>query len=276
MKRFLYYLLPTSLRLLARRIYFLPIDTYEYITGKRPQGVPPRGKIFIGHGDYMKQGEKFLTYFQELAGLMPEHSVLDVGCGIGRMAVPLTRFLNVKGSYDGFDIVKSRIDWCNKNISSQFPNFRFQYTGLYNQLYNTSDKADAGNFIFPYADKKIDFVFLTSVFTHMMPKEVEHYFHEISRVMKPGATCLMSFFIVNCESEDLMIKQPTHMNFPINKGFYRLHSAQVDTAYVAYDEEWLLEKLENVGLKMEIIKYGQWVGRSIYFDYQDLLICSKM
>jgi ubiquinone/menaquinone biosynthesis C-methylase UbiE len=276
MKRFLYYLLPASLRLLARRIYFLPIDTYEYITGKRPQGVPPRGKIFIGHGDYMKQGEKFLTYFQELAGLKPEHSVLDVGCGIGRMAVPLTHFLNEKGSYDGFDIVKSGIDWCNKNISSQYPNFRFQYTGLYNQLYNTSNKADAGNFIFPYADGKFDFVFLTSVFTHMMPKEVEHYIHEISRVMKPGATCLMSFFIVNCESEDLMIKQPTHMNFPINKGFYRLHSSQVDTANVAYDEEWLLEKLENAGLKMEIIKYGQWVGRSIYFDYQDLLICSKM
>jgi len=276
MKRFLYYLLPASLRLLARRIYFLPIDTYEYLTGKRLQGVPPRGNIFIGHGDYLKQGEKFLTYFQELAGLKPDHSVLDVGCGIGRMAVPLTRFLNEKGSYNGFDIVKSGIDWCNKNISSQYPNFRFQYTGLYNQLYNTSDRADAGNFIFPYADGKFDFVFLTSVFTHMMPKEVEHYFHEISRVMKPGATCLMSFFIVNCESEDLMIKQPTHMNFPINKGFYRLHSSQVDTANVAYDEEWILEKLENAGLKMEIIKYGQWVGRSIYFDYQDLLICTKV
>ena len=276
MKRFLYYLLPASLRLLARRIYFLPIDTYEFIAGKRPKEVPPRGRIFIGHGDYLKQGEKFLAYFQELAELKPEHSVLDVGCGIGRMAVPLTRFLNEKGSYDGFDIVKSGIDWCNKNISSQYPNFRFQYTGLYNQLYNTSDKADAGNFIFPYGDGRFDFVFLTSVFTHMMPKEVEHYLHEISRIMKPGATCLMSFFIINCESEDLMIKRPTHMNFPINKGFYRLHSSQVDTANVAYDEEWILEKLENAGLKMEIIKYGQWVGRSIYFDYQDLLICSKI
>jgi len=276
MKRFLYYLLPASLRLLARRIYFLPIDTYEFIAGKRPKEVPPRGRIFIGHGDYLKQGEKFLAYFQELAELKPEHSVLDVGCGIGRMAVPLSRFLNEKGSYDGFDIVKSGIDWCNKNISSQYPNFRFQYTGLYNQLYNTSDKADAGNFIFPYGDGRFDFVFLTSVFTHMMPKEVEHYLHEISRIMKPGATCLMSFFIINCESEDLMIKRPTHMNFPINKGFYRLHSSHVDTANVAYDEEWILEKLENAGLKMEIIKYGQWVGRSIYFDYQDLLICSKI
>jgi len=276
MKRFLYYLLPASFRLLARRIYFLPVDTYEYIAGKRPKGVPPRGKIFIGHGDYKKQGEKFLAYFQELAGLKPEHAVLDVGCGIGRMAVPLTHFLSISGSYEGFDIVKSGIDWCKKHITTEFPNFRFQYTGLYNQLYNTSDKADAGNFSFPYASGKFDFVFLTSVFTHMMPKEVEHYITEISRVMKPGATCLMSFFIVNCESEDLMITQPSHMNFPMNKGYYRLHSSQVDTANVAYDEEWLLEKLETAGLKIEVIKFGQWCGRSSYFDYQDLVVCRKV
>jgi len=276
MKRFLYYLLPAPLRLFARRLYYLPLDTYERITGKRPEGVPPRGKIFIGHGDYLKVGERYLTYFQDLAGLQPHHSVLDIGCGIGRMAVPLSHFLNEKGTYDGFDIVKSGIDWCNKHISSKYPNFRFQYTGLYNQLYNTSDKADASNFVFPYDNAKFDFVFLTSVFTHMMPPEVEHYINEIGRVMKPGATCLMSFFIVNCVSEDLMIKKPTHMNFPINKGFYRLHSAQVDTANVAYDEEWLLEKLENAGLKMDNIQYGQWCGRDHYFDYQDLLICSKV
>ena len=96
MKRFLYYLLPTSLRLFARRLYFLPIDTFDYITGKRPEGVPPRGKIFIGHGDYVKVGERYLTNFKELCGLKPDHAVLDIGCGIGRMAVPLTHYLNEK------------------------------------------------------------------------------------------------------------------------------------------------------------------------------------
>lgn len=276
MKRFLYYLLPTPIRLFARRLYYLPGDLFDSITGKRPNGVPPRGKIFIGPGDYVQLGEKFLGYFKELGGLQHNHAVLDIGCGIGRMALPLTGFLSAKGSYDGFDIVKSGIDWCNKHIAVKYPNFHFQFTGLYNQLYNTSDKSDASSFVFPYADKKFDFVFLTSVFTHMMPAEVEHYINEIGRVMKPGATCLMSFFIVNCESEDLMIKQPNHMNFPLNKGFYRLHSSKVDTANVAYDEEWLLDKLEKAGLKMETIKYGQWCGRTSFFDYQDLLLCSKL
>ncbi len=276
MKRFLYYLLPVSYRLFARRLYYLPIDTFDTITGRRPDGVPPRGKIFIGPGDYVKLGEKFLGYFRDLAGLKPDHKVLDIGCGIGRMALPLTRYLSDGGSYDGFDIVKSGIDWCKENISDKYPDFRFLYTGLYNQLYNTSDKDDASHFVFPYPDGHFDFVFLTSVFTHMMPAEVEHYIYEIGRVMKPGATCLMSFFLVNCESEDLMISKPTHMNFPVNKGFYRLHSSQVDTANVAYDEEWLLGKLETAGLKTDSIKYGQWCGRKNYTDYQDLVICSKL
>jgi ubiquinone/menaquinone biosynthesis C-methylase UbiE len=277
MKRFLYYLLPTPIRLFARRLYYLPGDILDSITGKRPEGVPPRGKIFIGPGDYVQLGEKFLGYFKDLGGLQPEHSVLDIGCGIGRMALPLTGFLNTKGSYDGFDIVKSGIDWCNKHIAAKYPNFHFQFTGLYNQLYNTSDKSDASSFVFPYDDEKFDFVFLTSVFTHMMPAEVEHYINEIGRVMKPGATCMMSFFIVNCESEDLMIRQLSLINFPLNKGFYRLHSSKVNTAnVVAYDEEWLLDKLEKAGLKMETIQYGQWCGRTSYFDYKDLLLCSKI
>jgi len=269
-------MLPVNLRYFFRRLYFLPIDIFELLSKKRPYGVPPRGKIFTGPGDYVKLGEKFLGYFKELGGLKPGHKVLDIGCGIGRMALPLTGYLSTEGSYDGFDIVKSGINWCNKHIASRYPNFRFQYTGLYNSLYNTADKADAGNFVFPYPDQRFDFVFLTSVFTHMMPAEVEQYINEIGRVMKPGATCLMSLFIVNCESEDLMIRQPNHMNFPVNKGFYRLHSVQVDTANVAYDEEWLLDKLENANLKMETIKYGQWCGRTSFFDYQDLLVCSKV
>jgi SAM-dependent methyltransferase len=264
------------MRLLARRIYSLPIVIYYLIAGKRPDRIKPKRDIPFGLVDFERVGKIYLTYSRELFGLQPHHTVLEVGCGIGSMALSLTHFLNEEGSYEGLDIVKSDIEWCNKNISAKHPNFHFQYSGLDNQPKNSVDKTDACNFIFPINDAKFDFVYLTSVFTHMMPADVEHYITQIGRVMKPGATALMSLFIINCESEDLMIKRPTQMNFPFNKGYYRLNSLQDENKQVAYDEEWLLEKLLTAGLKMEDIKYGNWCGRDSYFDYQDLLICSKV
>lgn len=276
MKRLIYYLLPVQIRYIVRRIYYLPIDFYEKITGIRPKGVPPRGKIFIGHGDYIQQGIKFLDYFKTLADLKPEHKVLDGGCGIGRMALPLTGFLNEKGSYHGFDIVKSGIEWCNRNITTLHPNFYFHHVSLYNKLYNTQAEQNGEKYIFPFEKESFDFAFYTSVFTHMMPGEVVNYLNETSRVLKKGGKAFFTFFIIDCVSENLMLTNPTHMNFPINKGFYRLHSSLVDTANVAYEEEWLLQKIEDAGFKLVHLKYGQWSGRDLYFDYQDIVICEKV
>jgi ubiquinone/menaquinone biosynthesis C-methylase UbiE len=275
MKRFIFYSIPAGLRPLARRLWFLPADLLDKLLNRRPEGIPPRGMIFVGHGDYVKQGEKFLGFFKEFGGLKPGHHVLDVGCGIGRMAVPLTNYLSNEGSYDGFDVVKSGIDWCRKNISNQYPNFRFQHIALHNSLYNTATQVHASSFVFPYDDEVFDFVFLTSVFTHMVADDTTNYIAQISRVMKPGAICFASFFLLNEESEKLMAESPTHMNFPYDKGHYRLHSSKVDAANVAYKQEWLEGIFSHNRLHIKSIRYGQWCGRKDFLDYQDIVILSK-
>ena len=275
MKRALFYSIPAGLRPLARRLWFLPADLTDLLLNRRPAGVPPRGMIFVGHGDYVKQGEKFLSYFKEYGSLKPNHHVLDVGCGIGRMAVPLTQYLNEEGSYDGFDVVKSGINWCRKNISSTHPNFRFQHVSLHNSLYNTATQTHASTFVFPYDDAAFDFVFLTSVFTHMVADETAAYINQISRVLKPGGTCFATFFLLNEESEKLMDESPTHMNFPYDKGHYRLHSSMVDAANVAYKQDWIEGILAHNQLKIKSVHYGQWCGRKDFFDYQDIVIMSK-
>jgi ubiquinone/menaquinone biosynthesis C-methylase UbiE len=52
----------------------------------------------------------------------------------------------------------------------------------------------AAQYPFPFADSSFDFVYLVSVFTHMLPADMEHYLSEISRVLKPAAKCAVSFF----------------------------------------------------------------------------------
>jgi len=98
------------------------------------------------------------------------------------MAAPLTRYLHEKGAYDGLDIVKQGVDWCNKHIHRRHPNFNFHHADIYNKQYNPNGKLRATDFRFPFPDDSYDFVFLTSVFTHILVDDVEHYTDEIRRV----------------------------------------------------------------------------------------------
>src|SRR5262249_6440676 len=52
-------------------------------------------------------------------------------------------------------------------------------------------------FVFPYADASFDFVFLTSVFTHMLPAEVAQYLREVRRVLRPAGRCPAAFFFLH-------------------------------------------------------------------------------
>ena len=55
------------------------------------------------------------------------------------------------------------------------PNFRFRHVDVLNRAYNPQGRLDPENFEFPYPQDAFDFVFLTSVFTHMRPPEMRHY-----------------------------------------------------------------------------------------------------
>src|SRR5207302_825955 len=74
-------------------------------------------------------------HFRDLAALRRDERVLDVGCGIGRMARPLAGYLGPEGSYDGFDVNREGIAWCQERYAGH-PNFRFTAVDLHNRRYN--------------------------------------------------------------------------------------------------------------------------------------------
>ena len=64
--------------------------------------VPPRSKNFTGSVEgFERSGERLVSSLVELDGLERDSRVLDVGSGMGRLAVPLTRFLGPNGSTRG-------------------------------------------------------------------------------------------------------------------------------------------------------------------------------
>lgn len=138
---------------------------------------------------------------------------LHAGCGIGRMAVPLTGYLSAEGSYEGFDIVPEGVRWCQENITPKYPNFRFQIADVHNDRYHPEGSQKASEYRFPYADGSFDFVFLTSVFTHMLPQDMENYLSEISRILRSGGRCLITFFLLNAESLKLIEMGASDLDF---------------------------------------------------------------
>lgn len=274
--RKLFYALPASWRFLARRIYFLPTDWWDLATGKRPPMQPPKGLIYTGGGNFLKEGSHLLERFVRLGGLQPHHQVLDIGSGIGRVALPLTAYLNERGFYEGFDVVELGVRWCQEHISTRFPNFQFQFVPLANDLYR-KDGTNAATFRFPYGEDQFDFIISNSVFTHMLPTEVDNYLKEIQRVLKPGGKCYATFFILNEESKRLMAGQPD-FQFPHDYGHYRLFDQKVKSANVAFEEVYLKEELLAAnGLKAAAVHYGYWCGREKgeFGDFQDFILLEK-
>jgi len=85
------------------------------------------------------------------------------------------------------------IDWCRRKISSKYPNFHFQFADIFNGVYNPKGKIKPVEYKFPYENESFDFVFVKSVFTHMLPQDMEHYFSEIARVLRKDGRCLITF-----------------------------------------------------------------------------------
>ncbi len=214
-------------------------------------------------------GALYLRWLVELADLTPDAAVLEPGCGTGRMAEPLAGYLSATGSYDGFDVVRKAIKWCEANIQS--PNFRFRHVDVRNRYYNPEGRLDPEAFEFPYPAEAFDLVFLTSVFTHMLPPEVRHYLSEIRRVLRPQGRCLMTFFLLNEDSGRAGPPREANPNAP-SRTFayegdgYRYDVAESPEAAVGYRERDVLGFLEQAGFEVHVpIRYG----------VQDIVVVSR-
>ena len=101
----------------------------------------------------------------EVAGLRSNHRVLDIGSGIGNLAVSLIGYL--QGTYDGVEVHEEAVAWCRRAITPHHPTFRFHHADLTSGAYNPGcEHAQAAGYRFPFPDRSFDVIFLGSVYTH--------------------------------------------------------------------------------------------------------------
>lgn len=115
-------------------------------------------------------------------GLLPDHALLDIGCGTLRAGRHLIRYL-AAGKYTGFDLSPAAINAARKLLVAE---------GLADKLPRLFVNR-SGDLTFPYS-RKYDFLLAQSVFTHLPQGHIEQAFAHIGRVMHED---LLFFFTFN-------------------------------------------------------------------------------
>lgn len=230
---------------------------------------------------YKKYGADFLKYFIDICGLKKNGRVLDIGCGSGILATPLTKYLNKEGRYNGLDINEKLINWCKLNISSRYSNFHFKLVNVYNGKYNPEGKKSPTKLKFPYENNSFDLVVLSSVFTHMLPKDVEHYLKEIARVLKKNGKCLITYKLINPEIENLIKNKKSKFDFKYSFGNYRTATIPKNNLsfedVVGYNETYIRNLYKKNRLRIKLpIYYGSWSGKKKSLKSQDIIVAVKV
>lgn len=260
-------------RPLLRRLYYFPRDAAALLD--RSHGLcPPPSLRNVGDGDFEEIGRKFLGHFRGIGGLRPDERVLEIGCGVGRMAIPLTGYLSSAGRYQGFDVVRGEIDWCRRRITPRFPNFLFHFIDVYNGQTNPRGRLRADSFRFPLQDGEADFVFLTSVFTHMLAGDIAHYLKEISRLLNGRGRMLATFFLLNPETRERLERNGSRFRHPYGSSL--VTDPAMPEASIAHEEGEIRALLQAHGLRVqEPIHWGAWSGRPDFLSAQDILLAAK-
>lgn len=235
--------------------------------------VPPPDLHCVGDGDFLAIGREFLGHLIDHAGLKRTDRVLDVGCGVGRIAVQLTRYLAPEGRYVGFDVGAAGIAWCREAVAPLHPGFSFLHLDLFHPLYNPAGTLASTRQHWPVPDESMDVVCLTSVFTHLTAEETRHYLREIARVLKPDGRCLGTWFLL--DGPQMPPGADYRLSFAAGEdgAFYDTLTG-VPTAAVAYRLDWLGQELRRVGLDATILP-GHWSASAEAVSYQDMTILRR-
>lgn len=149
----------------------------HYDSLKREHGESRALELVVG-GDFEEVGNQEIGILKHF-GLKDTDFIVDVGCGSGRLAIPLSRIHN--GGYLGLDVIPQALENAKQRVDRRGWGFVL-----------------AENFTIPLPDEKADLVCFFSVFTHLLHEQSYLYLEEAFRVLKPGGKVVFSFLDVSC------------------------------------------------------------------------------
>lgn len=207
----------------------------------------------VGLDDGGQRGIKQVRLLEHF-GLEPSTDLLEIGCGLGRLAYELAGYIQ-GGSYTGFDISAEAIDWLNAEYAPLLPGFRFDLLDVASARYRPDGGHTAATVRFPYEDDSFDLVCAFEVFMHVDRAGVANYLSEVSRVLRQGGSALLTFMAIWDPNE-----VPTYAGRPFEPIGGGVHSRFPERPGVsmAYQDHLIRTMIRDAGLRITEAIEGRW------------------
>ena len=216
-----------------------------------------RSNEHLGDDDiYVNSALQQISELKQYSPLSQKTSVLDFGCGQGRLAIGLLLSCSDLGSYTGIDTDLDAINWCKRWIQKYHTNYSFTHVEAHNALYNPNAIQRPK---LPISENSFDVIFLNSVFSHMLSDDVSFYLNQLNQGLKPGGIIYLTAFIEE-DVPEVMENPPGYLNKESTLPLHR----------VRYNKKFFLELMAKSGYKIIEFKH-----QSILRSKQSVLIAEK-
>ena len=102
--------------------------------------------------------------------------MVEIGCGLDRVAFPIRDILPADGSYAVFDVCAHKVKFVRNTYTQDYPNFRVSLADIINTHYCPHEKIPGAEYYFSFSEDSFYLVFAASVYTHIVPKNTLKYF----------------------------------------------------------------------------------------------------
>jgi SAM-dependent methyltransferase len=233
---------------------------------------PDANAIASVGGGYEAVAQEFLSYLVDVAGVTPASHVLEVGCGIGRMALGLSAYLTT-GTYTGLDVMAGAIDTARATFAGHAaePRLRFEHLDVYNGWYNPGGRLQTRDVhLAEHVDRAPDVILMSSLLTHLFPEDAAHYLAEARRVLAPGGRVLATAWLMDERTKALTRAGRAAIPFQERDGYW-VESVTNPEGALALEADFVQRAVGAAGLEEICVVPGFWSGE-VGLAFQDMLL----
>jgi ubiquinone/menaquinone biosynthesis C-methylase UbiE len=198
----------------------------------------------------LKMAHWLISYIEKHIELK-NRSILDWGCGPGRIVRHMPALIGNNCQVYGTDYNSKSIDWCSKNL----PQIKFNKNELTAHL--------------PYKSDSMDVIYGISIFTHLSEQMHFDWFNELHRVLKPNGIMLLSM-----QGDNFKVKLSDAELTDYNQGklVIRGNVKEGHRTYSAFHPKPFVEKLFS---STDVLEHVVQTSESSDWVPQDLWIVRK-